>query len=433
MADKVQSKVPTVIVIGAGFGGLNAVRFLCGQDFNVVLVDRHNYHLFQPLLYQVATGALEAQAIAAPVRQLLRRWRNVRFVLGHVESVDCVARVIKIGDEAITYDYLVVAAGSVTNFFGIASVMNHAHDLKGLCGADDLRSHILRMVEMATQAPDADRHNKLLSFVVVGGGATGVEFAGALAELLHRILPKDFPDLALHRAQVSIIQAGEYLLPSFPRTLQEYARQHLETLGVTVRLNTRVRDYTGDQVVFQDGSGMYASTLIWAAGVQAESLARGLPGNKQRGGRVMVSADLSLPDYPEVFVIGDLAYGEQDGHPWPQTAPFAIQSGRHAACVIRARCAGRRVARFRFRDQGAMAVLSRFRAVASLRRPAWNIQGFPAWVSWLFLHLLYLVGFRNRILALFDWGFDYLGNNAAVRLIMDRTSHGITVVHRDAK
>ncbi|MHB1529687.1 MAG: NAD(P)/FAD-dependent oxidoreductase [Acidiferrobacteraceae bacterium] len=424
MADKVRSKAPTVIVIGAGFGGLNAVRCLCGQGFNVVLVDRHNYHLFQPLLYQVATGALDAQAVAAPIRHLLRRWRNVRFVLGQVESVDCTARAVKIGDETIAYDYLVVAAGSATNFFGIASVMDHAHDLKGLCEADGLRSHILRMVEMATQVSDTGQRNKLLSFVVVGGGATGVEFAGALAELLHRILPKDFPDLALHRAQVSIIQAGEHLLPSFPRALQEYARQHLETLGVTVRLNTRVRDYTGDQVVFQDGSGAHASTLIWAAGVQAESLARSLAGDKERGGRVTVSDDLSLPGYPEVFVIGDLAYGEQDGRPWPQTAPFALQSGRHAACVIRARCAGQRIAPFRFQDQGEMAVLSRFHAVVSLRRPAWKIRGFPAWVSWLFLHLLYLIGFRNRILALFDWGFDYLGNNAAVRLIMDQTPHG---------
>lgn len=421
MADKIRSKPPTVIIIGAGFGGLNAVESLSGKGFAIVLIDRHNYHLFQPLLYQVATGALKAEAVAAPVRHLLRRKPDVRFILGEIETLDCDARTVTVAGETLGYDYLVVACGTATNFFGLPGISERAHDLKGLCEADALRSHVLRMVELAARSPDAAERDELLSFAVVGGGATGVEFAGALAELLCRILPKDFPGMGLrHRARVAIIQAADCLLPSFPPALQDYARKQLEALGVIVHLNTRVKDYAEGEVMLQDGPGLRAHTVIWAAGVQAESLSRSLPGEKRHGGRVVVAQNLSLPGHGEVFVVGDLAYGEQEGRPWPQTAPLAIQSGRYVAQAIRAHRGGTEIAPFRFQDRGEMAVLSRFDAVVALHRPRWTMRGFPAWVSWLFLHLLYLVGFRNRVLALFDWGFDYVWDEASVRLIMDR-------------
>lgn len=421
MADKTRSRPPTVIIIGAGFGGLNVVESLSGKGFAIVLIDRHNYHLFQPLLYQVATGALKAEAVAAPVRHLLRRKRDVRFVLGQVETLDCSARTVTVGGETLSYDYLVVACGTVTNFFGLPGILERAHDLKGLCEADALRSHVLRMVELAARSPDAAERDELLSFAVVGGGATGVEFAGALAELLCRILPKDFPGMGLRDlAHVAIIQAADRLLPSFPSALQDYARKQLEALGVSVHLSTRVKDYAEGQVMLQDGSTLRAHTVIWAAGVQAESLSQSLPGEKRHGGRVVVARNLSLPGHEEVFIVGDLVSGEQDGRSWPQTAPFALQSGRYAAQAICAHRAGAEIAPFRFRDRGEMAVLSRFDAVVALHRPRWMMRGLPAWTSWLFLHLLYLVGFRNRLLALFDWGFDYVWEEASVRLIMDR-------------
>ncbi|MHB1951372.1 MAG: NAD(P)/FAD-dependent oxidoreductase [Acidiferrobacteraceae bacterium] len=421
MAGNTRSKIPTVIIIGAGFGGLNAVQSLSGKGFAITLVDRRNYHLFQPLLYQVATGALKAEAVAAPVRQLLRRRRDVRFVFGQVDAIDPAARTVAVGGQRLAYDYLVVACGGVTNFFGLAGIRESAHDLKGLGEADALRSHVLRTVELAARSPDGPERERLLSFAVVGGGATGVEFAGALAELLCRILPKDFPGVDLaQRTRVSIIQAGGALLPSFPPEFQEYARRRLESLGVSVHLNGRVRDYVDGRVLLQDGSEVPAHTVVWAAGICAEPLTGSLPGEKRAGGRIAVAADLSLPGWEEIFVVGDVAYGAQDGLPWPQTAPFALQSGRYVAKAICARRDHRSVAPFRFHDLGQMAVLSRFDAVAELRRPRWNGHGVLAWIGWLFLHLLYLVGFRNRLLALFDWGFDYVWNEASVRLIFDR-------------
>lgn len=407
--------VKRVVIIGMGFGGIRATRVLAGKGVEVIILDRENYHLFQPLLYQVATASLEQEAIAYPIRGLVRRWESVHFELAEVCGVDLENRRLFTAGETIDYDYLIIAAGSVTNFFGLESVARHAFDLKTLGHSVDLRNQILGSFERATHETDPARRRALLTFVIVGGGPTGVEFAGALKELVRFVLRKDYPELYSTEPRIVLIEATDRLLAALPEELRQYALQRLKKMGVEVLLNTRVTDAEPDRVVLADGSYIPAHTLLWSAGVRAAPLAERIPVAKAAGGRIPVEPDLSISGHPEVFVIGDMAYLEQDGAPLPMVAPVAMQQGEYAGKAVLARVLGRPVEPFRFTEKGTMATIGRNSAVASVR--GMNFSGYFAWAVWLALHLMYLVGFRNRLLVLLNWSYYYLLYERQVRLI----------------
>jgi NADH:ubiquinone reductase (H+-translocating) len=404
-----------VIIIGVGFGGINAARMLAGQGLDVLLLDRNNYHLFQPLLYQVATAGLEQEAIAFPVRALIRGWQGVRFQRTEVTGIDLAQRQVQTTGGVQAYDYLVVAAGSETNYFGLDRVQQVAYDLKQLQDAAALRSQILTLFEQAAHERDAEKRQALLTFVVVGGGPTGVEFAGALAELSRLLLRNDFPELAGAQVRIILAEAADSLLLAMPSRLQEYARRRLEQMGVEVLTGAVVTSASEGEVQLGDGRIIAAHTLLWSAGVRPAGLAAALNVPKARGGRVIVQPDLSLAEQPEVFVIGDLAYLEQDGKALPMMAPVAIQMGEYVGEAIVRREQRQELKPFRYFDKGTMATIGRNAAVAN----AFGIKlaGFPAWVAWLALHLYYLIGFRNRLVVLLNWAYDYFLFERQIRLI----------------
>jgi NADH dehydrogenase len=407
-----------VVIVGMGFGGIRAARVLAGKGLAVVLVDRNNYHLFQPLLYQVATAGLEQESIAHSVRAMARHWPGTRFQLAEVTGVDFAGREIRTGAGSIPYDYLIIGAGSVTNYFGLESVARYAFDLKELADGETLRNHILTAFERAVVEPDPARQRALMTFVIVGGGPTGVEFAGALIELVHFVLAKDYPELSTQAARVVLVEATDKLLAAMPGQLRDYTIKKLRAMSVEVLLNARVVDAGPERVVLHDGAVIPAHTLFWSAGVKAAALAAALEIPPQAGGRIPVAADLTLPGHPEVFVIGDMAYLEQDGAALPMTAPVAMQMGIHAGKVILAREHGAILAPFRYRDKGSMATIGRNAAVASAF--GLNFRGYLAWLVWLLLHLYYLIGFRNRIVVMLNWVWYYWFHERQVRLITRR-------------
>jgi NADH dehydrogenase len=398
-----------------GFGGLRAARALAGKGMEVILLDRQNYHLFQPLLYQVATAALEQESIAYPIRAMVRRWEGVQFRLAEVCGADFEGRRLFIAGGAIDYDYLVLAAGSVTNFFGLASVERHAYDLKKLDHAVELRNQVLGSFERAARETDPARRRALLTFVIVGGGPTGVEFAGALQELVRFVLAKDYPELRVTESRILLIEATDRLFAALPEELQQYACERLRRLGVEVLFNARVGSADAERVFLKDGTVIPAHTLFWSAGVCAAPLASALDLPKTGGGRVQVEPDLTIAGRPEVFVIGDLAYLEQDGAPLPMVAPVAMQQGEYVGRAITAHNLGREIPPFRYRDKGTMATIGRNAAVATVA--GHSFSGFFAWLVWLGLHLFYLIGFRNRLLVLLNWAWYYLLYERQVRLI----------------
>lgn len=404
-----------VIIVGMGFGGLRAADGLANKDVDVLALDRRNFHLFQPLLYQVATAMLEQENIAYNTRALVRNWPNVDFQMSDVQGVDLNAKVVKTPDGDIPYDYLVIASGSVTNFFGNDAVRQNAFDLKQLEDAVNLRNHILGVYEMATKEPDAAKRQALMTFVIVGGGPTGVEFSGALAELTHTILTKDYPHLDVRKSRVLLVESGGEVLSMFPKRLQKYAARRLQRMGVHLQFHSYVTGAGDGKVLFKDGSSMDAQTLFWAAGVKAAPLAEAIASTKARNGRVVVEKDLSLKEHPEVFIIGDMAYLEQDGQPLPMVAPPAMQGGTYVARKILATEKGEETEPFHYVDKGSMAVIGRGSAVASVK--SLHMQGFFAWLAWLALHLYYLVGFRNRVLAVVNWAYEFFAYDRQVRLI----------------
>ena len=408
-----------IVIVGVGFGGLSAARQLGGKGFDVLLIDRRNYHLFQPLLYQVATASLEQESIAHTIRAIVRGWRGIHFRLGEVSGVDLGRRQVLIGVEAIDYDYLILAPGSVTNFFGLESIRKYSYDLKQLGDAVTLRNQVLRVCERASHEPAPEARRALLTFVVVGGGPTGVEFSGALAELIRHVLSKDYPELRPSEIHVLLLEAADRLLLTFPENLSRYALKRLEQLGVEVKLKAMVSGAEDDQVILKDGTTIATRTLFWAAGVKAAPLAEALAGPHERGGRIPVQPDLSLESHPEVFVIGDAAYLKQDNQPLPMLAPVAMQQGSYAARVIvkRERSAASPSEPFRYRDKGIMSVIGRGSAVAVTF--GIKLTGFLAWLVWLGLHLFYLIGFRNRIFVMINWAYDYLLFERQVRLITE--------------
>ena len=404
-----------VAIIGMGFGGVRAARSLASSNLDVLLIDRNNYHLFQPLLYQVASAGLEQESIAYSIRAMTRSWPNVRFQLSEVSSIDLDQRLIQTNTGEVGYDYLVLGAGSTTNFFGLTTVQQHAFDLKALADAEVLRNQVLYCFEQAVVEPDPARRRALMTFVIVGGGPTGVEFAGALIELVTYVLAKDYPELGTHTARVVLVEATDRLLAAMPEELGMYTLQKLRSMSVEVLLNAQVTDADGERVMLHDGAVIPAHTLVWSAGVKAAPLAATLQTAHAGGGRIPVQPDLSLPEHPEVFVIGDMAWLEQDGKVLPMIAPVAMQMGIYAGRAILAREAGSTLPPFSYQDKGSMATIGRNAAVASAF--GMSLKGYPAWLAWLLLHVYYLIGFRNRIVVLLNWIWYYWFHERQVRLI----------------
>lgn len=409
------------VIIGAGFGGLSAVKAL-GPDIEIVVVDSNNFHTFQPLLYQVATAGLDADDVAFPVRAHLRKRPNARFVLGSVTAVDLQRKTVTVdGTRVEPYDFLVVAAGSASADFGVPGVTEHTFPLKTLADALALRTHLLTRFERAATAAVENRERLDLGIAVVGGGPTGVEMAGGLRELIDKVLRKDYPELDLARVPITLVEAAHRVLGPFHPTLSEQARQALGRMRVDVQLGVGVAAVEPGAVVLRDGRRIVAGTIVWAAGVAGSPVARLLGVPLGRGGRVPVEADLSLPGHPEVFAIGDIAL--PPGPALPQVAQPAIQGGAHAARQIRARIDGRDSEPFTYRDKGSMATIGRNQAVAELPHGL-RFHGFVGWLMWLGLHLIELMGFRNRVRVLVNWAWNYVTYDHAARLLLPEPDAG---------
>ncbi len=406
---------PTIVIVGAGFGGLRAARRLRSAPVRVILVDRRNHHLFQPLLYQVATAGLEPEQIAKPIRAILRGQPNLEFRLAEVEAIDFEKRNVRTSAGEIPYAYLILAAGGTTDFFGKPGVRQHGFGLKDLRDAVAIRNQILCVFEAAALEADPARRKALLTFTVVGGGPTGVETAGALSELVHLVLARDYPGLDLSQVEIVLLEAGDRLLPGMPTSLSAAAKATLERKQVSVRLGAVVDDYDGQSVVFAGGERLPCRTLIWAAGARAAPLADRLDLPTSRQGRILVEPTLQIAGRPEAFVIGDAAYLEADGRPLPMMAPVAVQMADTAVDNILRLMRDLPPNSFRYRNPGSLATIGRNAAVAHIR--GMSFKGFAAWVVWLVVHLIQLIGFRNRLFVLTNWAVDYFMYDRAVRLI----------------
>lgn len=410
-----KNSLPQVVIVGAGFGGLRAARALRALPVNVVVIDRHNYHLFQPLLYQVATAGLAPGDIAYPVRAILRRG-NAEFRLAEVIGVNLAERRLFLSTGELPYDYLILAFGSETNYFHLDSVQQHGFGLKEIEDAVRIRNHVLRQFELAAQETDPQKRTAELTLVVVGGGPTGVEMAGALSELTRLVLAKDYAHhAAMKPVRIILLEALENILPTMPASLQSAARHTLESKQVEVRFGAAVQSYDGDSVMLKSGEKIPARTLIWAAGVQAAGLADKLGLPQARQGRIVVGPSLQVPEHPEVFVIGDAAYVEVNGAPLPMLAPVALQQAESVAQNIQRLLRKQPPVKFVYTDPGSLATIGRNAAVARVGHLQW--AGFPAWVMWLVVHIVQLIGFRNRLVVLINWAWDYFLYERAVRLI----------------
>ncbi|MGE5277396.1 MAG: NAD(P)/FAD-dependent oxidoreductase [Acidobacteriota bacterium] len=403
------------VILGAGFGGLAAARALDGVPVDVTVVDRRNHHLFQPLLYQVATAALSPGDIAYPIRAILRRQANARVLLADARKIDPAAREVELADGRIGYDFLILATGSKDAYFGHDEWQAYAPGLKSLEDALEIRRRILLAFEKAEREPDPGKRRALLTFVLVGGGPTGAELAGAIAEISRHVLASEFRAIDSREARILLVEAGPRILPAFPEELSRKAERSLRELGVEVRCGAAVTA-VGPGDVEVAGTRIASETVVWAAGVTASPLARSLDAPLDRAGRVLVLPDLSIPGHPEVFVIGDLAaFLHQTGKPLPGVAQVAIQQGRHAARNVARSLSGKTALPFRYRDLGNLAVLGRAAAVADLGRV--RMSGFLAWLFWCFVHIMNLVGFRSRVVVFFEWAWAYFSDQRAARLI----------------
>ncbi len=410
------SSRPRVIVVGGGFGGLWATRALSGDDVDITLIDRRNHHLFQPLLYQVATAGLSSPDIAAPLRHILRNQRNVEVRLGEVSGLDMQSRTVTLADgEQLPYDLLLLASGATHAYFGHDEWSGDAPGLKTLDDALAIRRRLLLAFERAEACDDPDERAAWLSFAVVGGGPTGVELAGTLAEIARHTLRREFRKIDPSHARVRLIEAGPRVLASFPESLSAKAQRQLEKLGVEV--------VTGTPVSAIDGRGFTlgeqfvpARTVLWAAGVAASPLGALLGVERDRAGRVPVAPDLSVPGHPEIFIAGDLASVVQDGKPVPGVAPAAKQMGAHVAAAMRARLSGKPAPAFRYRDFGNLATIGRMAAVVDLH--GIKLSGLLAWWFWLAAHVFFLIGFRNRIIVLINWAWAYWSYQRHARIIL---------------
>jgi len=408
-------KKPHVVIVGAGFGGLEAAKKLACKDVRVTVIDRTNYHLFQPLLYQVATAALSPADIAAPVRAVLSKCKNMEVILAEVQSVDVAAKKRKTTDMEIPYDFLILATGARHSYFGHNEWEKLAPGLKSLEDAIELRRRLLMAFEYAEKITDEAARKAAMTFVIIGGGPTGVEMAGAIAEIARYTLAKDFRHIDPSQARVILIEGEPRLLASFPEDLSSSAMKQLVDLGVEVRTGVRATNITETGLQVGD-EFIPCHVKIWAAGNNASFVGKTLGVPVDRVGRVMVDDDLTIPGHPEVQVIGDLAnFSHQTGQPLPGVSPVAMQQGRHAARNILRMIKNREPRPFRYWDKGSMATIGRNKAVVDLNFV--HLSGLPAWLVWLFVHIIFLVGFRNRVAVLFQWAWAYLTFNAGARLI----------------
>ena len=410
-------RMPHVVIVGGGFGGLAAADALARESVDVTLLDRHNYHVFAPLLYQVASAALSPGDIASPIRWLLRKHKNIEVLMAEVASVDPAARVAHLIDGgSVAYDYIIVAAGVTHAYFGHEDWRPCAPGLKSLEDALEMRHRILRSFERAERETDPERRAALLTFVIVGAGPTGVELAGALSEIARHSLALDFRHFDPRSARVILLEAGPDVLATFPKPLREAARQELLRIGVDVRTGTPVT-HIEQGGVEAGGESIRAETILWAAGVAASPLGRSLGAPVDRSGRVLINPDLTIPGHPDTFVIGDLASLKgADGNPLPGVAQVALQMGVHASRNIMRAIAGQPMKPFAYHNLGDMATIGRAAAVANL--PYAQLKGFIGWVAWLFVHLLKLIGFRNRLVVMAQLIWSYFSYQRAVRLIM---------------
>lgn len=410
------SSVPKVLILGGGFGGLQAARALARAPVEVVLVDRRNHHLFQPLLYQVATATLSPGDIASPIRWILRRQRNVRVLMGEAARIDVAARIVHLTDgERLHYDFLIVATGASHAYFGHDEWARFAPGLKSLDDALEIRRRMLLAFEQAERETQAERLTALLTFVIVGGGPTGVELAGTLAEMARRTLREEFRAIDTSRTRIVLVEAGPTILASFPEDLRDQARAALLKLGVDVVERTAVTAIDAAGVQLATGR-LPAHTVIWAAGVAASPVVATLGAPLDRAGRAVVNPDLSIPSHPEVFVLGDAAsFTHHAGRPLPGVAQVAMQGASLAAQNIQRRLRGEATMPFRYRDRGSMAIVGRGSAIVDL---GWaTFAGAPAWFAWLFLHIVMLIGFRNRLSVLVQWAIAFITRQRSIRLI----------------
>ncbi|MGH8114473.1 MAG: NAD(P)/FAD-dependent oxidoreductase [Rhodanobacteraceae bacterium] len=406
---------PHVVILGGGFGGLWTTRALADAPVRVTLIDRVNHHLFQPLLYQVAAASLSGPDIAAPLRHIVRHQENVTVLMEDVHAIDVAEHCVRTGTGEYEYDWLVIATGSTDAYFGHDDWARYAPSLKTMDDALAIRRKILSAFECAEREPDPARRTEWLTFVIVGAGPTGVELAGTLAEIAHHTLPREFRNADPRNSKIHLVEAGQRVLGAMPARLSTSAQRQLESIGVQIHVGAAVTDVDETGVRMSD-QRIAARTVLWAAGVAASKLGAQLGAECDHAGRVKVARDLSLPGHPEVMVIGDLAHVEQDGKPVPGMAPAAKQMGSHAARTIRERIAGNASRPFRYHDYGSLASISRASAVVDLR--GLEISGFTGWLFWLFAHILFLIGFRNRIAVMWNWAWSYLTWQRNARIIV---------------
>lgn len=415
---------PRVVIVGCGFGGLSAAKALGRAEVDITLIDRRNYHLFQPLLYQVATAGLSPAEIAQPIRAIVRDQANTSVLLGRVTGVDTAARQVILDDRRVAYDYLILATGARHAYFGHDEWEPVAPGLKKIEDAIDIRRRILLAFERGEMAADEAERRRLLTFVIVGGGPTGVELAGAIIELAHRALATDFRSIDSREARVVLVEAGPRLLPSFPEALSAKAKTAIETLGVEVRLGTPVTECDPDGVMI-GAERLDARTILWAAGVAASPAAKWIGAEKDKAGRIKVNPDLSVPGHPRIFAIGDTALAlTKDGKPVPGIAPAAKQQGVYVGGLIKAQLAGKAApAPFRYRDFGNLATIGRKAAVIDF---GWVwMSGFFAWVLWSIAHIYFLIGFRNRLIVAMNWLWAYITFQRGSRLITGDAVPGV--------
>ncbi len=408
--------VPHVVIVGAGFGGMEAARKLAHAPVRITLISKENYHLFQPLLYQVAIAGLVPSQIAYPVRTIFRHQDNLTFQMGEVTAIDFDARFVRMDGSVLAYDYLILAIGGETNFYKLRSIEQNAFQLKSIDSAVDARNHMLEMFELASTEPDAERRRALLTFAIVGGGPTGVETAGALSELIHMVIAKDYPRMDLNDVHVVLLEAAPHLMESYPDRLRKATYDLLCKKHVEVWLNTRLTDYDGQKITLADGQHIPARTLIWTAGVRAADLADRLGLPQGAGARLIAQDTLQLAGHPEVFLVGDAAYlVDQNGKPLPMLATVAQQEARAAVANVLRLIRGKSAQPFHYKDPGLLATIGRNAAVA--RIAGLSFSGFIAWVIWVALHIYRLIGFRNRLVVMINWAWDYFFYDNQVRLI----------------
>jgi NADH dehydrogenase len=419
------------VIVGGGFAGIHAAKKLGHAPVDVTVVDRKNHHLFQPLLYQVATAGLSPAEIAVPIRQILEKYQNIRVLMGQVTTFDLANRKVMVADLTLDYDYLIVASGATHSYFGHDEWATNAPGLKTIEDATEIRRRILLAFEIAEREAVVSGIAPQLNMVVIGAGPTGVELAGTLAEITRHALARDFRSIDPRRTRILLIEAGPRVLAAYPEDLSHSAVEQLNKLGVEVRTGSRVTEVAADHIKIGDET-IPAAVILWGAGVRASRLGRALGGSVDKAGRVLVNSDCSVPEHPNVFVIGDLAaFSTGDGHFLPGVAPVAIQQGNYVAKVIEGDLRGKARKPFHYFDKGSLATIGRAAAVADFGKL--HLSGFIAWLSWLFVHIFFLIGFRNRVIVLIDWAYSFFTLGRSARLITGSTELPSAVAQKQAQ